>query len=98
LETSTCIPAAETSPDFARHSTARLSQPHAGAAAVLVDELHTGRFKRVANDLQSRTPWLVHATLELTNCDNTHAGFAGKLMLAPIKESSGRSALVWRNH
>ena len=71
-----------------RFGFAGLSQPQAGASAVLVDELDTCSLQRISHHLKRSRSWLVAAGFELTNCDDTHASHFS---------SATRANKIWKN-
>ncbi len=56
-------------------------QPHAGAAAILGDELDAGRFKRSANCLQRGVARLGRGGFKLANGDDSDARGLGQILL-----------------
>jgi hypothetical protein len=75
-----------------------LFQPQARAATVLVNEFDAGGFERAPDDIKGRPPRLVSSCLKLPYGDYPHPSFVGEYCLAPVEESSRRSALLRRDH
>jgi hypothetical protein len=75
-----------------------LSEPNARAATILINKIDTCVFESLPDHRQGRLTRLGHACLDLPNCHNTDFGPFCEFLLAPIKESASRSALLRRNH
>jgi hypothetical protein len=81
-----------------RRSSAALSQPDAGSATfVRFDEFYASLFKRTLQCLQDGTPRLCRAALELSECHDTDLGRPSEIILSPIDNGSGGTALRWRH-
>ena len=78
---------------IARFSRRTLSKPDSRATAVLIDELDTGGFQSASNYVERCASWLAKPRFQLMHCDNSHRSLGGEILLAPIKERTGCSAL-----
>jgi hypothetical protein len=75
-----------------------LGEPHARAAAVLVDELYAAGFKASPHHLERCATRLMRTCLELAHGYDADTRLFGEFLLAPIKEAASGSALRWRDH
>lgn len=69
-----------------------IAEPHTGTAAVHVNELDAGRFKRAPDHIQRGAPRF-RSAFELANGHHTHTRTIGKLLLRPIEKSPRGAAL-----
>ena len=75
-----------------------LSQPNTGAAAVLVDELHAGRFESSLQHIKCRAARVTGARLKLPNGYDADARVLRELLLGPVEETARSPTLVRRDH
>ena len=80
-----------------RRSLAVLAQPHAGSAALPVDELDPSILKRPPQGGQDSPPGLRCPSLELAERNDADRGLPRQIILGPIEQGSGSAALGWRH-
>jgi hypothetical protein len=73
----------------------RLTQSNARAAAVFIDELDAGGFKRAAHHSKGSSPRQMALSLELADRYDSYPCAFSQQLLAPIKETARSSALLW---
>jgi hypothetical protein len=69
------------------------AKAYAGASAVLLDKFDAAHFKRTSDDVECGMAWLASSRLQLMDSYEAYAGCSGKILLAPVKEATGGSAL-----
>jgi hypothetical protein len=74
-------------------SSLTLSEPHARASTVLLNEFDPSGFQSAPNYFQSCSTRFIQSALELTNGHDANSGSIGKLLLCPVQESAGCPAL-----
>ena len=72
----------------------RLPKSHPHTAAVVVDEFDPRRFKGVTNHDQGCPAGLIYACFQLADGHDPHLGFPCEILLAPVEQASGGSALA----
>ena len=75
-----------------------LPQPHAGAAAVLVDERDPGGLKSLAYENQRAFVGRDVIVLEVANRGDADLSLVCKVLLAPFEETASGTALGGRDH
>jgi hypothetical protein len=76
----------------------RLTQSYPGPAAVLIDKLDPSGLKRASNYVDRRSTRRIYCTLELANGHVSYTSSVSKVLLRPIEQTSGCSALGSCNH
>jgi hypothetical protein len=80
-------------------SSAVLQQSDAGSATLIrVDEPDARLFKHPSQGRQDRPSRLRSPSLELANRDRTDLGRPGQIILGPVEQGSGSTALGWNHH
>jgi hypothetical protein len=74
-------------------SSLTLSEPHARASAVFLNEFDASGFQSAPNYFQRCSTRFIQSALELTNGHDADSGSICKLLLCPVKESAGCPAL-----
>jgi hypothetical protein len=74
---------------------AAFPQPHAGSAALPVDELDPSIFKRPPQGGQDGPPRLGYPLFKLAKRDDADLGLPRQIVLGPIEQGSGGTALGW---
>jgi hypothetical protein len=69
------------------------SQSYPGPTTILVDELDTGQLKRLSKHRKGRLTRFSALTLKQPNRSHADPGCICELLLGPVKEASGGSAL-----
>jgi hypothetical protein len=67
-----------------RPSSLALSEPHAGASAVLLYEFDASGFQSAAHYFQSCSTGFMQSALELSNGHDANSSSIGKLLLCPV--------------
>jgi hypothetical protein len=75
-----------------------LPKSHTDPAAVVVDKFDPRRFKGVTNHDQGRPAGLIYACFQLADRHDPDLGLSREILLAPVEQTSGGSALGGRNH
>jgi len=75
-----------------------LFQAHPRPTAVLIDELDAGGLESLLNNNERCRAWVHFPGLKVTDGYDTDVGRSGELLLAPVKQPPGRSALRRGNH
>ena len=70
-----------------------LSEPHARASAVLLNEFDASGFQSAPNYFQSCSTRFIQSALEVTNGHDADSSSIGKLLLCPVEESARCPAL-----
>jgi len=70
-----------------------LSEPHARASAVFLNEFDASGLQGAPNYFQSCPTRFIQSALELTNGHDANSGSIRKLLLCPVEQSAGCSAL-----
>jgi hypothetical protein len=79
----------------AKRSLSVLAQPHAGSAALPADESDPTFLKRPPQGGQDGPPRLRCPSLELAERDDAHLGLPRQIILGPIEQGAGSTALGW---
>jgi hypothetical protein len=78
-----------------RRSLVVLPQPYAGSATLPVDELDPAFLKRPPQGGQDGPPWLRCPSLELAKRNDPDLGLPRQMILRPIEQGTGGTALGW---
>jgi hypothetical protein len=70
---------------FPRPFSSHFPKSHANAAAVVLDEFDTGRFKGVTNHDQGRPAGLIYACFQLADGHDPHLSFPCEILLTPVE-------------
>jgi hypothetical protein len=74
------------------------AEPDANSAAILFNKFRARFFQAAAYYVERGAPGLMMAGLQLTNRHDAHFRFVRELLLTPIQQCSGSSALGRGNH
>jgi hypothetical protein len=75
-----------------------LTEPHAGTAAISIDEVDTCVLESAPNDLQSRASRARQSCFQLMHCQLAYTSFRCKVLLVPSQETARCPALCRGNH
>jgi hypothetical protein len=70
-----------------------LTEPHAGTAAVFIDEVDAGVLESTPNDIEGGAPRLRRSCLQLVHCWLAYTRFRRKILLVPSEKTARCPAL-----